>query len=232
MSPTEAQAPGRRQMAVSDLGQVVQRRDAPLGQPIPPRLDTLEPAIDVAEHDPPGVGRPRAVDALQHQFQREAQLQLGDDDDRGLCAAHRDDVAAADLPLRLEALPLQERLNNASQRLTTPHGRGAPPWRRPAYSQARRSTREKDHAFADPVWLPHRLYRRGCRDPGSRGAGRAPERAYAKLVHYNRLDTGYDKYRRDFSKFVWQTASPKIGHNLAQEAPQAFAQAAVDVDQF
>ena len=59
MSPTEAQAPGRRQMAVSDLGQVLQRRDAPLGQPIPPRLDTLEPAIDVAEHDPPGVGRHR-----------------------------------------------------------------------------------------------------------------------------------------------------------------------------
>jgi len=66
-------------MAVSDLGPVVQRRGAPLGQPIPPRLDTLEPAIDVAEHDPPGVGRPRAVDALQHQLQGEAQLQLGDD---------------------------------------------------------------------------------------------------------------------------------------------------------
>ena len=116
MSPTEAQAPGRRQMAVSDLGQVVQRRDAPLGQPIPPRLDTLEPAIDVAEHDPPGVGCPRAVDALQHQLQGEAQLQLGDDHDRGPSAAHRDDVAAADLPLHLEALPLQEHLDSVVER--------------------------------------------------------------------------------------------------------------------
>jgi len=74
---------------------------------------------------------------------------------------------------------------------------------------------------------------------------------------------GYDKYRRDFSKLIWQLASPTftlegdgngaphleasayaqkfsgkyehrtiaggIGHNLPQEAPQAFAQAIVDV---
>ena len=74
---------------------------------------------------------------------------------------------------------------------------------------------------------------------------------------------GYDKYRRYFSKLIWQLASPTftlegdgngaphleasayaqkfsgkyehrtiaggIGHNLPQEAPQAFAQAIVDV---
>jgi pimeloyl-ACP methyl ester carboxylesterase len=78
---------------------------------------------------------------------------------------------------------------------------------------------------------------------------------------------GYDKYRHDFAKLIWQIASPKwnfddatfdrtaaafdnpdhvskkfsgkyshriikggIGHNLPQEAPQAFAKAVVDVD--
>jgi hypothetical protein len=81
---------------------------------------------------------------------------------------------------------------------------------------------------------------------------------------------GYEKYRNDFAKLIWQLASPKwnfsdltfnrsaasfdnpdhvsigsdwlkashshriikggIGHNLPQEAPQAFAEAVVDVD--
>ena len=46
------------------------------------------------------------VDALQHQPQREAQFQL--DDDRRLVAAPRDEVAAIDLALDLEAASLEE----------------------------------------------------------------------------------------------------------------------------
>jgi hypothetical protein len=38
-------------MPISDQGPVAQRRDAPLGQPIQPRLDTLEPAIDCPSSD-------------------------------------------------------------------------------------------------------------------------------------------------------------------------------------
>jgi hypothetical protein len=60
---------------------------------------------------------------------------------------------------------------------------------------------------------------------------------------------GYEKYRREFSKLIWQLASPKwayagqftgkyqhrvigggVGHNLPQEAPRAFAQAIIDAD--
>jgi pimeloyl-ACP methyl ester carboxylesterase len=57
---------------------------------------------------------------------------------------------------------------------------------------------------------------------------------------------GYAKYLEDFNKLIWQTASPKwnfddatyeyrlitggIGHHLPQEAPQAFAQAVIDVE--
>ena len=70
---------------------------------------------------------------------------------------------------------------------------------------------------------------------------------------------GYDTYRRDVAKLIWRTASPKwnfdaatfdrsvasfgnpdhveiviggIGHNLPQEAPEAFAQAVIDVDAY
>jgi hypothetical protein len=68
---------------------------------------------------------------------------------------------------------------------------------------------------------------------------------------------GYDRYRQDFAKLIWRTASPAngaphpdsgsydkkfsgkythrmvnggIGHNLPQEAPQAFAEAVLEVD--
>jgi hypothetical protein len=75
---------------------------------------------------------------------------------------------------------------------------------------------------------------------------------------------GYEKYRYDFAKLIWKSASPnwnfddatfartaaadgasyrkkftgryshrfleRIGHNVPQEAPQAFAQAILDVD--
>ena len=49
--------------------------------------------------EPDFVADARPVDALQHQFEGERQLQLADDDDRGIALAQADEIAAADFPL-------------------------------------------------------------------------------------------------------------------------------------
>src|SRR5205814_1956861 len=97
---------------------------------------------------------------------------------------------------------------------------------------------------------------------GSQAAGRVPLPPNAELQWWyqyyfatERGRAGYEQYRRDFSKLIWQIASPQWGfddatfdrsaasfdnldqgdvvvHNLPQEAPQAFAQAILDVDTF
>jgi pimeloyl-ACP methyl ester carboxylesterase len=43
---------------------------------------------------------------------------------------------------------------------------------------------------------------------------------------------GYEQYRRDFGTYVHRVITGGIGHNLPQEAPQAFTQAVVDVDRY
>ena len=48
---------------------------------------------------------------------------------------------------------------------------------------------------------------------------------------------GYDRYRRAFSRLIWQTVSPmwhlrRRDVRPQQEAPQAFAEAIVDVDRY
>jgi hypothetical protein len=48
---------------------------------------------------------------LQDQFQREGEFQLPDDDGRGLAVANGDEIAAANLPLHLEAEPFEEALH-------------------------------------------------------------------------------------------------------------------------
>jgi hypothetical protein len=64
------------------------------------------------------------------------------------------------------------------------------------------------------------------------GAGKTPlppkvERAWWSQFYFatDRGRAGYDKYRKELSKLVWQI-------NLTQEAPRAFAQAVIDVDRF
>ena len=54
------------------------------------------------------VGAAHAVEALQHQFQREAELELADDEDGRVGVADGDDVAAPDLPFDGEALGFEE----------------------------------------------------------------------------------------------------------------------------
>jgi pimeloyl-ACP methyl ester carboxylesterase len=42
---------------------------------------------------------------------------------------------------------------------------------------------------------------------------------------------GLTKYRYDFGLFVWNEHRVlDVGHNVPQEAPQAFAQAVIDAD--
>ena len=95
---------------------------------------------------------------------------------------------------------------------------------------------------------------------GSQEAGKAPLPPNAELQWWyqfyfatERGRAGYDKYRREFATLIWQLASPKwhfddakrfsgryehrivrggVGHNLPQEAPEAFAKAVIDVDGF
>jgi pimeloyl-ACP methyl ester carboxylesterase len=47
-------------------------------------------------------------------------------------------------------------------------------------------------------------------------------------------NAGYDKYRHDFAKLIWQlefrAIKGGIGHNLPREVPQALAQAVIDVN--
>ena len=49
-----------------------------------------------------------AVDALQHEFEIECELQLADDHDRRAIRTEGDEIAAADLALYLKAEPLKE----------------------------------------------------------------------------------------------------------------------------
>jgi hypothetical protein len=98
---------------------------------------------------------------------------------------------------------------------------------------------------------------------GNREANSKPLPPQAELAWWyqfyfatERGRAGYEAYRRDFARLIWQTASPKwnfddatfnrtapafdryahrsikggVGHNLPQEAPQAFAEAIVEVD--
>ena len=66
--------------------------------------------------------------------------------------------------------------------------------------------------------------------------------------------SGYDKYRHDFAKLIWQLASPQwkfddvtfdgtarsfdnpdhvdVGHNLPHEAPEAFASGVIEVNRY
>ena len=92
---------------------------------------------------------------------------------------------------------------------------------------------------------------------GSQQAGKLPLPPAAELQWWyqyyfatERGRVGYDKYRRDLAKLIWRTASPRwtfddatfdrsaasfdnpdhgVGHNLPQEAPDAFADAILEV---
>ena len=60
------------------------------------------------DRQPDIVGGAHAVEALQHQFQCEAELEFADDEDRWFGVADGHDVAAPDLPFDGEALGFEE----------------------------------------------------------------------------------------------------------------------------
>src|SRR6516164_10230242 len=66
--------------------------------------------------EPDLIARRHPVDALQHQFETEAELQFADDDERRFFAADRDEIAAADFALHLEAEALEEALHREVER--------------------------------------------------------------------------------------------------------------------
>ena len=66
--------------------------------------------------EPDLVGSGEAVDPLQDQLQRQSELELGDDQEGRLTGPDGDDVAAADLALRLVAEPLEMCLDRGIER--------------------------------------------------------------------------------------------------------------------
>jgi len=66
--------------------------------------------------EPDLIARRHPVDALQHQFEIEAELQFADDDERRFIAADRDEIAAADFALHLEAKTLEKALDREVER--------------------------------------------------------------------------------------------------------------------
>ena len=69
-----------------------------------------------SHREPDLVGSGEAVDPLQDQLQRQSELELGDDQEGRLTGPDGDDVAAADLALRLVAEPLEMCLDRGIQR--------------------------------------------------------------------------------------------------------------------
>ena len=65
-------------------------------------------ALRKSHRQPNLVGGYRAIHALQHEVQIEAELQLPDHDDRRAVPAQGNEVAAADLPLHIESQGLEE----------------------------------------------------------------------------------------------------------------------------
>src|SRR5262252_7963011 len=66
--------------------------------------------------EPDLIARPHPVDALQHQLEIEAELQFTDDDERPFICADRDEIAAADFALHLEAKTLEKALDREVER--------------------------------------------------------------------------------------------------------------------
>src|SRR5262249_41627069 len=62
------------------------------------------------------MARRHPVDALQDELEIEAELQFGDDDERRFLPADRDEIAAADFALHLEAKTLEKALDREVER--------------------------------------------------------------------------------------------------------------------
>ncbi len=66
--------------------------------------------------EPDFVADPCPIDALQHQFEAKGELQLADDDERGVATAQADEIAAADLPFDAIAEAFQVPLDREVER--------------------------------------------------------------------------------------------------------------------
>jgi hypothetical protein len=69
------------------------------------------PAAGGAYGKPDLIAGGGAVHRLKDKLQREGELQLSDDNGRGLAVTHSDEIAPADLTLHLEAEPFEEALD-------------------------------------------------------------------------------------------------------------------------
>src|SRR4029453_2828774 len=77
----------------------------------------LAAAAPRAAHGKPDlIASRRPIDALQHKLEIEAELQFTDDDERRFLAADRDEIAATDFALHLEAETLEEALHPGVER--------------------------------------------------------------------------------------------------------------------
>jgi hypothetical protein len=76
----------------------------------------IAPAPDGLHREPDLGGSGEAVDPLQDQFQRQFELELGDDQEGRLTGPGRNDITAADLALRLLAEPLEMGLHRGMKR--------------------------------------------------------------------------------------------------------------------
>jgi hypothetical protein len=76
----------------------------------------LAPTPRALNREPDLVADGAAVDALQNEFEIEAELEFGDDDDRRRGGLDRHDVAAANLAFRREAELLEKALHRRIER--------------------------------------------------------------------------------------------------------------------
>lgn len=125
------------------------------------------PAAPRAAHGEPDLiagGGP--IDALQDKLEIEAELELGDDDQRRRRALERDDVAAADLAFRIEAEFLEEAFDGRIER----GFQARAPWLPGAIGQLYHSRGESENRPRRPVRA--NPLRTACKSVLSSGAGR------------------------------------------------------------
>src|SRR5205807_75179 len=67
---------------------------------------------------------------------------------------------------------------------------------------------------------------------GSQAAGRAPLPPKAELQWWYQYYFATDRGRAGYAKYAHRVIEGGVGHNLPQEAPQAFADAIIEVDTY
>src|SRR5262249_24283929 len=121
------------------------------------RIALASAAPGAAHGKPDLIASRRPIDALQDKVEIEAELQFTDDDERRFLAADRDEIAAADFALHLEAEALEEALHREVERrlprrklrpLRWLTWHGCPSTRTTGFARARQSRCCRNHVAA------------------------------------------------------------------------------------